>query len=121
MIKQLDDIFIQTEPDYIDPRFKLPYRLRRFDRGEHRYYHLFKDKKISSSYISITSLCAAVLPASEGLYRYYGNKGYEGAKEHAQLRAARGTFYHEASLAPIKQIPIIGEIGGFDFVNVDKY
>ena len=100
-MKLIDKVFPEVTPDYLSRGVKVPYKLRRFDRGDDRYYHIISRNKIKESYISITSLCSKVLPITEGLKRYIGNMGYEGSQKDMAIRAARGSLYHIESMRPI--------------------
>ena len=110
----LNTFLSKVEPDYVAPEIKVPYTLRRFDRGDDRYYHTVSRGKIKNSYISITSLCSKVLPIGEGLKRYIGNLGWEGSQKHMSMLAERGTVYHIEALRPFK------ENGKYSFREFEK-
>ncbi len=96
MDEMLDIIFPEVEADFnlLEPK----YHLRRYDRGDSRYYYLN-----GKGYISNTSLASQVLPTTEGLKRYLGSKGYEGAQIDMAQKSVYGTIYHMECLRALKE------------------
>jgi len=108
--------FEPVGPDYLDPEYKAPDNIFRFDPriSGHRARYYCKWGEQPRTYISITSVTSALIAKGPGFYRWVQSQARQGRDSEtvAEELAMFGTIYHKYALGPILTNT------GFDFESL---